>query len=122
MVGLHAQRINGVTVCTVGSELWRGSLSASARQFRLLLKGLPTSALRRMFCSDAILIAENRCAACQIARTHLHRCRTFVPAQMCTRRSRPSTPNPLTIKIGPHIFLNRVPFDAARRASVQVGG
>ena len=65
--------------------------------------------------SDRILIAENRCAACQIARTHLHRCRTFVPAQMCTRRSRPSTLNPLMIKIGPHIFLNRVPFDGARR-------
>ena len=50
-----------------------------------------------------------------VARTHLHRCRTFVPAQMCTRRSRPSRLNPLMIKIGPHIFLNRVPFDGARR-------
>jgi hypothetical protein len=27
MVGLHAQRVNDVTVCTVGSEPWRGSLS-----------------------------------------------------------------------------------------------
>jgi hypothetical protein len=27
MVGLHAQRVNGVTVCTVGSEPRRGSLS-----------------------------------------------------------------------------------------------
>jgi hypothetical protein len=34
---------------------------------------------------------------------------------MCTRRSRPSTLNPLMIKIVPHIFLNRVPFDGARR-------
>ena len=39
MVGLHAQWVNGVTVCTVGRELWRGALS------------------------DRILIAENRCAA-----------------------------------------------------------
>jgi hypothetical protein len=54
--------------------------------------------------SDRVLIAENRCAACQIARTHLHRCRTFVPAQMCTRGSQPSTLNPLTIKIGPTYF------------------
>jgi hypothetical protein len=34
---------------------------------------------------------------------------------MCTRRSRPSTLNPLMIKIRPHIFLNRVPFAGARR-------
>jgi hypothetical protein len=87
----------GFNGCTGADEPWRGSLN------------------------DRILITVKRCAACQIARTHLHRCRTFVPAQMCTRRSRPSTLNPLTIKIG-HIFLNRVSFDGARRASVQVGG
>jgi nicotinate-nucleotide pyrophosphorylase len=39
MAGLDAQRVNGVTVWTGGSEPWRGSLS------------------------DRILIAENRCAA-----------------------------------------------------------
>src|SRR6266478_695236 len=39
MVGWHAQRVNGVTVCTGGSERWRGSLI------------------------DCILIAENACAA-----------------------------------------------------------
>jgi hypothetical protein len=60
-----------------------------------------------MLCSSPSLL--------QIARTHLHCCRTSVSAQMCARRSRPSNLNPLTIKIGPHIFLNRVPFDGARR-------
>jgi hypothetical protein len=39
MVGLQAQRVNGVTVCTGADEPWRASLS------------------------DRILIAENRCAA-----------------------------------------------------------
>jgi hypothetical protein len=51
----------------------------------------------------------------EITRTHLPRCRTFVPAQMCTRRSRPSNLNPLTIKIGPTYFSTPVPFDRARR-------
>jgi hypothetical protein len=39
MAGLHAQRVNSVTVWTVGSEPWRGSLS------------------------DRTLISENRCTA-----------------------------------------------------------
>ena len=62
------QRLNGVTVRTVGSEPWRGSLS------------------------DRILIAENRCAAFFVstmspARSRrwiadLHRCRTSVSAQL----------------------------------------
>ena len=39
MVGLLAQRLKGATVCTVGSEPWRASVS------------------------DRILIAANRCAA-----------------------------------------------------------
>jgi len=30
MFGWHAQRVNGVTVCTVGSEPWRGSFSDAA--------------------------------------------------------------------------------------------
>ena len=89
MVGLHAQRVNGVTVRTVGGEPRRASLS------------------------DRILIAANRCAAFFVSpvtpahRNQARRCSVGARCRPCHRFTppdtwtRPPSRAPRSLKIAP---------------------